>query len=215
MRKVFISYGSGLYSKSLRRIGKEAKKLGIFSKIILFTDKDMPQFIRASPLKAYARGDGYWQWKPYIIWKTLLDHPNDIVVYADCGCSLQANVKEWESWFEVLRSYQTLAFQYRSEHNYPWQESTPSDMTNEHWTKKSLIDYFDPLIGDHDWLHSNQIWAGVILARNKSPLIKMWMDISLLHPELLIDTYGSELTLQNNKFIEHRHDQSLFTALCL
>ena len=215
MGKVFVSYGSGIYAKSLRRIGKEAKKLGIFSKIVLLTDKDMPPFIQASPLKAYSRGDGYWSWKPYIIWKALQDYPNDIIVYADCGCTLQANMKEWESWFNLLKTYRTLAFQYRSDFKYPWQYSTSSDMTCEQWTKRSMVEYFDPLIGNREWLHSNQIWAGVILVRRSSPLIKMWLDITMFHPELLMDVYGNEFSLQHERFIEHRHDQSLWTALCI
>ena len=85
MKKVFVAYGSGYYLDSLRRIGREARKLGLFSKIILYTEKDMPLFIRSSPLKAFPRGNGYWNWKPYIVWKALEDYPDAIVVYADCG----------------------------------------------------------------------------------------------------------------------------------
>ena len=215
MGKVFVSYGSGAFAKSLRRIGKEARKLGFFNRVILFTEKDMPPFIKASPLKAYARGDGYWGWKPYVIWKTMQDYPNDIVVYADCGCTLQANKEEWDYWFDLMKTYRTLTFQYRSDYQYPWQHSTTFDMTCEQWTKRSLVEYFDPFFGNREWLHSNQIWAGVVFARKNSPIIKMWLDITVFHPELLMDVYGNETVLQSDRFIEHRHDQSLWTALCL
>jgi len=215
MARVFISYGSGEYAKSLQRIGREAKKLGLFSKIILFSEKDMPPFIKASPLKAYPRGDGYWAWKPYIIWKTLQDYPNDIVVYADCGCTLQDNISEWETWFQYLNTYKTLVFQYRSDIEYPWQSSTVSGMSSQQWTKQSVIDYFSPLFENQEWVYSNQIWAGAIITRGKNSLIKMWLDIALFHPELFMDVYGKEAYLQSDSFIEHRHDQSLLTALCL
>ncbi len=175
----------------------------------------MPPFIKGSPLKAYARGDGYWIWKPFILWKTLQEHPNDIVVYADCGCSLQTNRKEWESWFTLLESYKTLAFQYRSDFQYPWLNAKVTGMACEQWTKQSLVEYFDPLFGDRNWIHSNQIWAGVILARGNNPLVKMWLDISLFHPEFLMDVFGNEMDIQNHYFIEHRHDQSLWSDLCL
>lgn len=175
----------------------------------------MPPFIKACPLKAYARGDGYWIWKPYILWKTLQEHPNGIVVYADCGCTLQANREEWKSWFTLLESYKTLAFQYRSDYQYPWLNAKITGMTCEQWTKQSLVEYFDPLLGNRNWIHSNQIWAGVILARGNNPLIKMWLDISLLHPELFMDIYGNEVGRQSKCFLEHRHDQSLWSALCL
>ena len=215
MQKVFIAYGSGDYLKSLHRIGKEAKKLGIFSKVILYTEKDMPQFIQASPLKAYGRGDGYWVWKPYIIWKTMQEYPNSIVVYADSGCTLKPNYEEWNKWFDLLETYDTLSFRYRLDYVYPWQQGNKTVMnTNVQWTKMSLIRYFNPMIGNRDWLHEGQVWGGLVLACRKSKLIKMWMDIALMHPELIIDCFGNEIVEQADDFKEHRHDQSVLSALC-
>lgn len=215
MQKVFIAYGSDGYLESLRRIGKEAKGLGIFSKVILYTENDMPPFIKASPLKAYSRGNGYWVWKPYIIWKTMLEYPNSIVVYADCGCTLQPNMEEWNRWFELLETYDTLTFRYRLDYVYPWQEEDSTVMTTDaQWTKMSLIRYLDPMIGNRDWLQDGQVMSGIVLACRKSKLIKMWMDITLMHPELVIDCYGNEIVEQAENFKEHRHDQSMLSALC-
>ena len=215
MQKVFIAYGSDGYLESLQRIGKEAKKLGIFSKVILYREKDMPLFIQASPLKAYGRGNGYWVWKPYIIWKTMQDYPNSIVVYADCGCTLQPNMEEWNKWFELLDTYDTLTFRYRLDYVYPWQENNGTVMTTSvQWTKMSLIRYFDPLIKNRDWLQEAQVMGGVVLACRKSKLVKMWMDITLMHPELIMDCYGNETIEQADCFREHRHDQSMLSALC-
>lgn len=215
MQKVFIAFGSGGYLKSLNRIGKEAKKLGIFSKVILYTDKDMPMFIQASPLKAYGRGNGYWVWKPYIIWKTMQEYPNSIVVYADSGCTLQANYDEWNKWFELLETYDTLGFQYRLDYVYSWQLEYDKCMTvDAQWTKESLIRYFDFMIGNRDWVNTGQMWSGLVLASRNSKLVKMWMDITLMHPEMIIDCYGNEIVEQSKEFIEHRHDQSVFSALC-
>ena len=201
--------------KSLHRIGKEAKKLGIFSKVLLYTEKDMPLFIQASPLKFTKYGDGYWVWKPYIIWKTMQEYPNSIVVYADCGCTLQSNMEEWNRWFELLETYDTLAFRYRLDYVYPWQEEDDSVMTTDaQWTKMSLIRYFDSMIGNRDWLEEGQVMGGIVLACRKSKLIKMWMDITLMHPELIIDCYGNEIVDQAKSFRDHRHDQSVLSALC-
>lgn len=213
-QKVFIAYGSGIYMKSLRRIGKEAKMLGFFSKVILYTEKDLPPFIQASPLKAYGRGDGYWVWKPFIIWKTMQEYPDSIVVYADCGCTLQQNYEEWNKWFGLLEVYDTLVFQYKMDRVYPWQINIPSMTNNEQWTKISLIRYFDSMIGDRDWVQTAQVWGGLVMACRKSHLIKMWMDIVLMRPDLIIDCFGNEIVEQVDCFKEHRHDQSLLSALC-
>ena len=214
MQKIFIAYGSGGYVKSLHRIGKEAKKLGIFSKVILYAEKDMPLFIQEFPLKAYG-AHGYWVWKPYIIWKTMKEYPNSIVVYADCGCTLNPNMEEWNRWFDLLETYDTLTFQYRLDYVYPWQKEDNTVMTtNAQWTKMSLIRYFDPMIGNRDWLQEGQVLGGVVLACRKSKLIKMWMDITLMLPELIIDCFGNEIVEQSKEFRAHRHDQSLLSALC-
>lgn len=215
MQKVFIAYGSGGYMKSLHRIGKEAKKLGIFSKVVLYTEKDMPLYIQSSPLKAYPNGNGYYVWKPYIIWKTMQEYPNSIVVYADCGCTLQSNMEEWNRWFKLLETYDTLAFRYSLDYKYPWQEDDDRVMTTDaQWTKMSLIRYFDSMIGNRDWLEEGQVMSGVVLACRKSKIIKMWMDITLMHPELVIDCFGKEIVEQSDNFRCHRHDQSMWSALC-
>ena len=147
-KRIFITYGSGdLYRKSLRLISSEAKKLRLFDKIIVYRPQDMPDFIKSSPLKAYKRGNGYWVWKPWIIWDTLQKYPNAIVVYADGGCTLQPNYEEWESWFQLLEQYDAIAFQYRPNVVYPWMKDGKSAATNIEWTKKALLDFFEDLSG--------------------------------------------------------------------
>lgn len=215
MTKVFISYGSEGYLQSLKRIAKEAKQLGIFDKIITYQPKDMPEYIKASPLKAYQRGNGYWIWKPYIIWHTMMEYPNSIVVYADAGCTLQDNMEEWMSWFDIMERYDTIAFQYRHEYQYPWESFGHCSTTNLEWNKESLIKYFDPLMKNRDWLEKKQVWGGVIIAGRSSKAIKMWLDISLLRPDLIYDVFGNESDGQSSAFKEHRHDQSVWSAVSM
>lgn len=214
MNKVFIAYGTGRFRKSLKRVGKEARRLNVFSKIILYTEKDLPGYVLNSPLRSCSRGDGYWIWKPYLIWKTMQDYPNSIVVYADSGCTLQANMEEWNRWFNLLEAYDTLAFQYRKDFEYPWEREKGCGTSTGEWTKKSVIEYFDSLFDSRDWVDANQCWAGLILVCRNSRLIRSWLDIMLLHPELVVDCYGNELEHQMDGFKEHRHDQSIWSILC-
>ena len=164
---------------------------------------------------AYSKGYGYWGWKSYLIWKTLQEYPQSIVVYADSGCCLHNNMEEWNNWFELLETYDTITFQYRHDYVYYWQKMDESlKLINAQWTKYSMIRYFDNMIGNRDWLEEEQVMGGIVLACRNSKLVNMWKDIVLMHPELIIDCYGNELKDQLECFREHRHDQSLLSALC-
>ena len=55
---VFISYANEAMAYSLKRIGRQARKLGIFDEILLFTPADVPDYARKSPLFECPRGAG-------------------------------------------------------------------------------------------------------------------------------------------------------------
>lgn len=94
-----MSFGSSnRYMKSLRRIGAEAKSMGVFHKIHLFTEKHFDRdfiaqhgnFIRKNP-----RGYGYWLWKPYFLRRVIASMADDdILVYADAGCTFNKAGRE-------------------------------------------------------------------------------------------------------------------------
>lgn len=58
MKKIFITYGDDAFKNSRKRIAIEARDLGIFDKVIVYTPKDLPLPVRSSPLMAYKRGGG-------------------------------------------------------------------------------------------------------------------------------------------------------------
>lgn len=70
-KTVFISYANEAMAYSLKRIGRQARRLGIFDEVILYTPADVPAYVRESPLFACPRGAGYWCWKPALIQETL------------------------------------------------------------------------------------------------------------------------------------------------
>ena len=86
MKRIFIAYADAALAYSLKRIGRQARRLKVFDEVILYTPADLPENIKVHPLMQYSRGGGYWLWKPWLIQKTLRDHtPGDVVVYADAG----------------------------------------------------------------------------------------------------------------------------------
>ena len=212
-RKIFITYADEKFALSEKQVLKEARALGIFDKCIGYTPKDLPANVKASPLMAYARGGGYWCWKPYVIWKTLQDYPAAIVVYADAGCVLQKG-KEWDEWFKMMDSCDTLLQHYREDVNYGWEELYPGVTVSaslNRWTKKSVMDYFDERIGNTKWHEQPSLWAGFVIAKGASRVVKEWYEVMMNQPELFADPEGTEK--QSTDYIAHRHDQSVLSSI--
>lgn len=214
--RVLISYGDERFKSSLHRLGNEAKQLGVFDRVVLYTPKDLPEYIKSSPLMAYTRGGGYWAWKPYLIQQTLWDYPDGtIVVYVDAGCQLQ-QADEWQQWFSLMEEHEVLLFRYRKNFPYDkWEEIYGTiDSSIGRWTKQETKDYFNRMFGNAAWQQEQKIWGGANLWRGQdNRLLKQWLSITLMHPELVIDPIGKELTEQPDNYIQHRHDQSILTPL--
>ena len=166
MEKILIFYGTEEFQGSLKRLKKEAEILNIFDKIIIYTPDDLPMHIKANSLMNYKKGGGYWIWKPYIIWKTLQDYPNSIVVYIDAGCSISKS-EEWNQYFKFIEKHDTILFQYRNSFDYGWNKMWPSATTKiGNWTKLNTQKYFDQLIKDENWHSFDKIWADFLICKN-------------------------------------------------
>ena len=212
MKKIFVSYADGHMLYSLKRIEKQAKKLGIFDEIILYTPEKLPSSINESPLLAYERGGGYWAWKPAIIWESIQNSTDgDIVVYADAGCSLKKSQK-WEDYWNMLSNkHHTIVFQFKDDMP-EWKRWGQTSTKIRYWTKLNTFQYFEKLVGDYG--DFNKIMGGFIICKGKhNSFIKNWLDITVLHPELVIDPVGEEANEQLPSFAYHKHDQSIITPL--
>lgn len=218
MAKIFITYGNQNFKNSLRRIEKEARKLKIFDKIIIYNPKDLPAFIKASPLMAFTRLGGYAVWKSWIIYNTYqMAQEGDIIVYTDAGCRLN-RTEEWKTFFELLKPDTTLLFQYRSEVDYQWKTAFGPNAVSRsgNWIKQSVKDYFRPMFKNEMWLNENKVWSGAFMTckgKTENKLITEWFRITILKPELSMDVFGNEYVFQENAFVEHRHDQALLGIL--
>lgn len=214
MRIHFISYGGGKsYKKSGTRLRKEARNLNIFNKVKIYRQNDLPTSIKNSFIfQTEDRGNGYWIWKPYIIYRELEKVSyGDIVVYSDCGNQILPG-EGWEEFWKILENYDGIFQQYRTGEIYPWGNSLI-----KRWTKKNMIDFFSPF-GDTKWAEQPQFQSCFIIVkknRETLKLIKSWFRVMWARPDLLIDTFGSEDCFQLNEYVEHRHDQAVLTGVLL
>jgi hypothetical protein len=199
-----MSFGStNHYTKSLRRIGIGAKSMDVFHKIHLFTEKHFdPEFIAKHGhfIRKNKRGYGYWIWKPYLVHKVITDiADNDILVYADAGCTF--NTAGRDRLLEYIKMCQG------EEANVSFQIGH----TDKHWCKMDLIHKIEA--ENRDITENGQLIATTFIIR-KCPamvaLVEKWyqlaQDYHMLDdsPSILPNAQG---------FIEHRHDQSIFSLL--
>jgi hypothetical protein len=153
----------------------------------------------------HPRGLGFWAWKPYIIMKSLeqLDD-GDILFYADAGCTAVA---------DASHIMMDLVLKLAKDHSCLLLCANPySSFITGHWTKADLfwhLGYED----NPNIRHAQQIEAGrigIVKTERNLELIRQWASVSSnLH---LIDDSPS-VRPNEPGFIEHRHDQSIFSIL--
>ena len=198
---------------SLKRVGRQARKLGIFDHIYLYTPDDLPDYVKASPLFKARRGAGFWCWKPALIHETLQRFDEgDVIVYVDAGCTLRKS-SQWEQYIRLMNRYDTICFQY-DEYQPQWKKLGCTSSKIKHWTKKITLDYIKEFFQDPEIGELQQVLGGILFFKGKeNRVLSQWMNFIYSHPELIINPIGEERNDQYPYYIEHRHDQSVLTPL--
>lgn len=206
--KHFITFGCAQFQRAVDRITQEARALGVFDTITGIHQKDLTndlefwakngRFIAENP-----RGFGYFIWKPYILLQKLQAcQENEIVVYADAGCTLNPQgLPRLNEYFDIVQ---------KSEYGLIGFELEEAWCSENRFTKMDLIDFLNvPHLID-----TRQIMATVVIVRkceHVMNLIRRWYSLACLH-HFLDDS--PSLIPNTDKFEEHRHDQSIFSLLC-
>lgn len=201
MKKVLITYGDHKFEMAKNRFIQQADALNVFDKIIAYSEDELSEELCNSEVFKEKRGGGLWSWKPDVILTTLNNlEDGDILVYCDAGCSLYAS-KEWQRTWDELKRYELIAQRIYQR--------------TDQWTRKNILQYFE-FSNAHHWEKCFQFLATVVILKG-SPftrkLIAEWRKLMIEHPEMVKDVTSAERKSENKKFIENRHDQSLYSAL--
>ncbi len=143
------------------------------------------------------RGAGYWLWKPFFIYSCLCEIPdNDIVFYLDSGDSFKPSLLEDLEKIMIDRDY----------------IFTPGVFLQKCFTKGDCF----YLMGCEDDYYKNrpQLEAGIIVVRKTDAMLaftREWLRFCQ-NPQILTDL-PNLFSLNDPKFIDHRHDQSILTNL--
>jgi hypothetical protein len=200
-KKVFITFGTQQYARSLNRIVKEAESINYFTDIHAFTDADLKSDTdfwskHGCFIESNHRGYGFWLWKPYLIQKVLKTlESDDILVYADAGCEINIHGRprllEYE---EMVRSsdYGMISFQL--------------EFKEKQYTKRFVL---RALGGDKEAL---QCVGGIQFMRkteHSEKIVNMWYSTACMYI-FINDIHSSP---EEPEFIDHRHDQSVYSVI--
>lgn len=205
MSSTFITFGGGgkNYIDACHRLVGQAKSLELFDNTIVYTDdylkKDVEfwkkhhQFIENN-----SKGYGYWLWKPYIVKKTLeMMKDNDILMYLDSGCEIDYRKKElFKKNFELVKTVNIIG--------------SPTQVENK-YNKMDLVLHLDML--NDKYLKTPQLQGGVwfmFVCDKTRNLVNTWYEIACNY-HMIDDTPSINKNL--DCFIDHRHDQSIFSLL--
>lgn len=206
-------FGLNSYNKKVERIAEQAVAFSLFSQIHVYTAQSLfekfpeffaqhKDFIDSNFSRNNWKGYGYWLWKSFIIWKTLLEiDENDILLYADSGCELHVSGKErFLEYIDIVKKnpHGNLFFEH------------PDLIKN--WCKMDTIKHFAAeKVALED--NSQQTVAGLLFTTNTEAnrkFFKLYYE-SCCNYHLVDDSPSVMPNIPT--FKEHRHDMSIFSIL--
>lgn len=204
----FLTFGCDKYTKTSERIKIECKNINIFDNILIRNVdylKEKSQFWNKHEhfIINNKRGFGYWIWKPFLIYDTLLQmNFNDILVYCDSGCEInQKGKKRLEEYFKIVSNspYGILSFQMSHHQEYKW-------------TKMDIFKEIDIEICSSNF-NSGQLIGGIIIIKKCEHSLMVFKKILEISENYNLINDSQSSLKNHHDFIENRHDQSISSVI--
>jgi hypothetical protein len=196
-KKILISFADKKFRSGQKLLSLSGRFIAKFDKIYEYNESDIDSDFYNKNIKILSKkkGFGYWLWKPYIINKTLVGmEEGDYLFYSDSGAFFINKIDHLYKMLEVSKK-SIMVFEL--------------PLIEKQWTKKELF-YELNLERLKD---SNQIMASFILIKKCSEsatLISTFLE-HCKNKLYISDVVNNES--QDKLFIEHRHDQSIFSLI--
>lgn len=200
------SFYSSELTPSAKRFIMQTQYFGAFKDIFLYNektlDKDFKKHFKDKLLPI--RGFGYWVWKPKIILESMNKiKDGDILIYADIGCHFVKKnkfMRRFRKYIKLTEKYDALTFYLT------WS-------VEKKWTKETLFRYFK-VEKNKKITDTHQRLATVIFmkkTKRNTEILEKYLKV-FYDDFSLVDDSASEAA-NDIHFIEHRHDQSVFSVL--
>ncbi len=200
--KILINYGDEKFKKARKLNTWTGKHIAKFDKVYSFTPEDIPQAYKekCKDIFSFARGNGLWLWKSYLILKVMEEcEDGDYIFYVDSGAFFLRNVDT------IIDSM--------SQNEKIWVSDCP--LLESCFTKPKCFELMG--CNEENYKVTNQIQATFFLAVNcpeTRTFVKEWNYYSE-KLEVISPLGGLDLTHnRRNGFVAHREDQSVLSLLC-
>lgn len=226
LRVVLVAFADEVNRGALTRLRAQADEMGCYDDVRCFTPSDLDGKFRVefeSRLTRSGRGFGYFVWKPQIVVQALRDlNDGDVVHYVDAGCHLNARAtarfREYvnlcvQSNLGVL-GFQNLHTSYPEMSGGNGRAPLPP-LPMSAWTKGDLFDYFG-VRNDHAITDAEQVVATTFFVQKRARSVRLmedWLNVYRADFSLADDSPSRSKDLPG--FKANRHDQAIFSLLCL
>jgi hypothetical protein len=205
----FITFATPDHMSFAQKNVKSALSVGGFDTAKIYTMDDIDDYykVKNAHLLNYKRLAGYAVWKPYIIFKRLLEiEENDILCYNDSKYIWLTNVRNMEN---QLLSSKNIGI-YLNKPN-------SGKHIEKQWTKGDaflLMDIPNNEFGNNI-KNSSQVWSGYILLRKGLNPIRFIGEWLTYNQDYRIASDSPTSIVPNDPiFKENRHDQTILSLLC-
>jgi len=205
----FITFATPDFMSFAEENVKSALSVGGFNTAKIYTMNDIDDYFKSknSHILNQQRGSGYWLWKPYIIFKKLLEiDENDILCYNDSKYIWKTNVRKLEN--DILSNKNIGVYTNKPNGgNHIEKQLTKGDAF-------LLMNIPNNSYGN-EIKNSAQAWGGLVIFRksfNPIRFVSEWLTYCQDHR--IITDNPSVIVGNDNSFVENRHDQSILSLLC-
>ena len=220
-RIILLSFSNSSLSASSRRLSAQARQTGLYDEVRILNESDLSSGFQSEfgdRLIAGSKGFGFYSWKPQLILQTLQESQfGDLIHWLDVGSHLRPEKSQrLEFLFHIAASAESgvLAFEAPK---IPALLLNPlyrgARMLEYQWTKADVFKFFG-VLANPAITHTEQIAAGTIILRNcaeSHKLVSLWTEVIRRDFSLIDDSPSSTPNFPG--FVEHRHDQSLFSVV--
>lgn len=200
---ILINYADLKYFGAQKNNSQSGLSIGGFHRVVEHARSSLaPEFVEKNRLIFdQFRGAGYWIWKPYIIYQSLLRaDKDDIIFYCDAGCTFTENM---EDYFEICKEDEKGLILFDGLH------------INKIYTKRDCFVYMG--MDEDRYVNGSQLTATFQLCRKTEFSLEFYRQyIEHVEDARILTDAPNVCGLPNYEgFLDHRHDQSIASLMAI